>query len=238
MEIRLSPTAVGAWFIGSATVLTVLSLLVPGLSRLTGDTYLYGLVPLFNVGLESNIPTWYASATLLLCAGLLAFIAAARRRAGDRFARHWAVLAVIFAGLSLDEVATLHETLGDVLRLDVTGNTHGLFFYSWTIAGALFVVVVGLAYLNFLRQLPGRTRWLVLLAAAAYVGGALGLEMFNGTLNEAAGTTQTVAYALGTHIEEFMEMLGVALFAYALADYAAQHVGPVTLRFAADEPGG
>ena len=48
-----------------------------------GYEHLKGLVPLFYVDLESNLPTWYSSCALLLAAVLLAVVARAKWQQGD-----------------------------------------------------------------------------------------------------------------------------------------------------------
>jgi len=67
-----------------------------------------GFVPMFYVGNEQNVPTWYSSVTLLASASLFAVAARAEWRNG-RFAPYWLGLAVIFIALSIDEVASIHE---------------------------------------------------------------------------------------------------------------------------------
>ena len=47
----------------------------------------------------------------------------------------------------------------------------------WVIPALLAVTVFALVYLRFLFALPNRFRWLFILAAVLYVGGAAGLQM-------------------------------------------------------------
>ncbi|MDQ2913437.1 MAG: hypothetical protein M3T56_09295 [Chloroflexota bacterium] len=108
---------------------------------------------------EANVPTWNSSSVLLVCSGLLALIAYSTRHAQGRFARHWAVLAVIFLALSIDEEAALHE---GAIRLRDTFRLGGFFYYAWVIPGLIFVAVVGAAFLRFVLSLPPRTRALVI----------------------------------------------------------------------------
>src|SRR3982751_4790319 len=58
---------------------------------------------------ECNIPSWFSSCLLLVCALLLALIAAAQRQRPKAWFGHWLALALIFGFLSLDETAQLHE---------------------------------------------------------------------------------------------------------------------------------
>jgi hypothetical protein len=72
---------------------------------------------------------------------------------------------------------------------------------------------------------------LFVLAAALYVGGALGTEMVEAVYVEAHGRG-TLAREAICCVEELLEMLGVVVFAYALLDYLRKHVGTVEIGFA------
>lgn len=98
--IRLSPQRI-AW--GLALVIFALAFASAlGLwSRyfLNHDVVL-GLIRLFDLTGEGNIPTWYSSFILLLCALFLAIIGHAKKGHHDLYARHWQVLALIFLYLA------------------------------------------------------------------------------------------------------------------------------------------
>jgi hypothetical protein len=190
------------------------------------DTFIHA----FSFDEEANVPTWYSSSVLLVCSGLLALIAYSTRRAHGRFARHWAMLAVIFLALSVDEEAALHE---GAIRLRETFRVGGVFYYAWVIPGLIFVTVVAVAFLRFVLSLPRRTRVLFIASAAVFVSGALGFEMIGGARAEIYGKDNLVQDLLTT-VEELFEMAGAALFVYALLDYIRRHVGPVQIR-AGDE---
>jgi hypothetical protein len=197
-----------------------------------GHDRLMGFVPMFYVDDEMNVPTWYSSFGLGVSGMLLGLIAWVKfaRRGAYRF--HWAGLSGLFILLSMDEVATIHESAIDPLREAL--HAGGLLYYTWVIPGAAFVAIVGLTYLPFLFRLPRPTGWRFLLAGAVYVGGAIGLEMITGVVADAYGE-QTFAYVLVTTLEEFMEMLGVVIFIGALLEYLAVEVGEITVRFQSDD---
>ena len=129
----------------------------------------------------------------------------------------------------MDEVATIHELPIDPLRNAL--NAGGLLYFTWVIPGAIFVMIVGLSYLRFLGHLPSRTRNLFLIAAAVFVGGAIGVEMISGLQADRHGETN-FAYAMIITIEEAMEMLGVVIFIHAVADYLHRTVGELHIQFA------
>jgi hypothetical protein len=235
MEIRVSPPRLAGALMASATVLTVVYVLNRVGERVTRLAVFRFLGPVVSLETDSSLPTWYAALTLALCAGLLALIARAKFSARDKFLRHWAGLALLFTAMSVDEVARLHETLGEVLRVEVTGDLTGYFYHGWVILGIVFVAVVGLIYLPFVWRLPARTRWLVVAAGTVYVGGALGFELIAAkAAYDALGGLPDRTFVLVV-VQHYLEMLGVALFAYALADYAVQAVGPIAMRFVAGQ---
>ena len=173
------------------------------------------LIWLFDVSGDRNIPTWYASFSLLTCSLLILMIGLVHLHRQDRYTRHWIILSAIFLFLSIDEVAAIHERTTNLINVPKLG---GFLYYDWVVFGIIFVAIVGISYRRFLRDLPQDTKYLFLLAALLFVGGAIGVEMINariGYLSEA----ETVSYALMTAVEELFEMVGVATFVYALLRY-------------------
>jgi len=175
-----------------------------------------GLVRLFDLDQENNIPSWYSSSTLLLCAGLLTVIGLAKKQVGDFDARGWLGLAIIFVYLSVDEAASIHEMA--ILPLRSFFKTTGLLTYAWIIPGAILVLILSLMYLRFLLGLPVKTRVLFLVAATLYIGGALGVESLGGRYDYLYGD-QHLTYAMLVAWEESFEMLGILVFLYALSSY-------------------
>ncbi|CAN5130143.1 hypothetical protein BH10PSE9_BH10PSE9_10050 [soil metagenome] len=172
---------------------------------------------------ELTLPAWYSSALLLAAAFLLAVHAAAARNRGSP-SRSWWSLSAIFAYLSLDEASLIHERGMDLLPNTFTG----FFKLSWVIIAAPILVVVGLAYIPFLRRLPPRYAWRFILAGVVYVGGALGMEMVGGYLSSTRGMGKATYLAIT--IEEGMEMAGACLFISALMSLLAREAPVLTLR--------
>lgn len=162
-------------------------------------------VEALSLGFEVNVPTWYASSLLALCAAALA--TCAQRAARDRGA--WTALAAIFAALSLDEAIELHEHLGGLVR------GRGVLFFSWVIPAAIAVGVLGLAFLGFLARLEAIDRRRFVVAASLYVGGALLMELPLGWWTERHGDDGLV-YAMIDWVEETLELVGATFFLLAL----------------------
>lgn len=230
--IRIDPKLAGFFLAGAAALFTLLSLATVGLVSFVGHGGFVGsetLVQLFDTDLENNVPTWYASSTLLVAAALLGVIAVRKRTEREPYALHWAGLSVTFVALSLDEAAAIHSRASDAVRV-LFGELSGVLHYEWVVVGAALVTVLGLLYLPFLFHLPRRARWQILLAGGLFVGGSLGMEMVNGVLVEANGGTG-IWPRLGVLVEEALEMAGVAVFIFALLDYMERQRTDLVLRF-------
>ena len=178
-------------------------------------------IALFNLDREGNIPTLYSSVTLLLCAGLLAVIATARKRQKKREYIYWLGLAIIFLFLAVDDGAAIHENIIRPLRNAL--NTSGVLYFAWVIPYGIFVIAIGIIYLRFLFSLPVRFRNLIIFAGILFVGGALGFELIGGKWTELYGQ-ENVAYALITTCEQTLQMAGILVFIYALMSYISSNL--------------
>lgn len=188
-----------------------------------GHPTLYGLVDFFYVDMENNLPTAYQFLALLSCSLVIAVTP------HDQYVKHWKILAIIFAFLAFDEAASIHElTIQPMWRL--FGNLHGVWQPKWVIFGLAGVLVVGLYYLKFLFHLAPRERIQVILAAAIYVGGAVGVEMLTGLFVDSSDPTfkENLFYATMAHVEEGMEMFGILIF----IDFLFQRSGDIILETA------
>jgi hypothetical protein len=170
---------------------------------------------IFDVDEELNIPTWFSS-SLLLYAAFLLFVCASLNKVKFRvISWYWRFLSWIFIFLSMDEISGFHELA--IVPLRVRYALSGYWYNSWVIVGGLFVVTVALLFIPFLLSLPVKFFVIIVLAAGVYVGGAIGVEMWNGHYLNTQGFGPM--YTLLTHLEEGMEMLGVIIFIWALIEY-------------------
>ena len=174
-----------------------------------------GVVPLFSLSYEQNIPTFYSAVLLLACSLVLALIAAGARKNAERFVRSWWVLSAGFLYIAVDEVLEFHEELSKLYKLE------GALFFSWVIPAAVVVVLLGVAYVPFLRALPRSIALRFLLAGAIYVGGAVAMELPLGYWTAHHGT-DNLGYGLIDAFEEALEMIGLNLFLLTLLDHLAE----------------
>ncbi|MFS0514630.1 hypothetical protein ACEYW6_07885 [Nostoc sp. UIC 10607] len=170
---------------------------------------------LFSLDRELNIPAWYSAFSLLFCSGLLKAISVIKRK--DSYSSYWKTLYFIFVYLSLDEAFSFHEIL-IIPSVRQALNLNPIFFQTWVIPGAILVAVFAFKYLKFWLDLPHKTRYLFFIAAVVYVSGTLGMEMIGGLLIEYFGRRSFIT-STGIVIEEFLEMIGIVIFIYALITY-------------------
>ena len=187
----------------------------------------------FNLDNESNITTYFAGILLLLSSILLWLIAYIERERNSPFYRHWFGLSLVFAYISVDEVATLHERIARPVR-ELLG-AEGIFYFSWVIPAAVGLLLLGIVYARFLWHLQARWKALFSVAAALYVGGALGLELVGGwyvsEVGESFAYESSFTYELLVTVEETLEMAGAAFFIYSLLDYLSRRVDGVAFAF-------
>ncbi len=219
----INPFKIGIVLVGGVVTLLLLSAVVRFSSVPVFDAL--GLKRFLNVNAEGNLPTTFSGALLLTAAGLLFIATAVRPSQSTRFQRHWLGLGIIFTGLSIDELAGVHELFNSVgLLLEKLGwdaMFQGAFRWPWVVAGMVFVLAISIVYFRFLRALPIRTQVLFVGAAILFVSGAVAMEMVGAVLADRAEQAARRPFNLevAIHIEEGLEMLGVVLFIYALLDY-------------------
>jgi hypothetical protein len=256
--------AIYAKMIVRILIIAVLLITLAGLAArfalyMWGEVKFLEPLRLFDVGEERSIPTWFESVLFLFCSMLLAVVTLAKRQRNDRYSLHWGVLSIILLLLSLDEVASIHEAIGqqsERLLHYTTGLTpSGAIKFFWVVPGAIFVLIVLLAYLRFLADLPQTTRRLILFAGALFVLGALGIEMLTAQVvsssggianwiesasggivgRETASAIPTILKGLQTSVEEMFEMLGLTAFVYALLAYIRSYVEDISIRVRIDK---
>lgn len=225
MELKLAPISVLKFLGIIIGLLLTANLAVVVFREITGHDNVYGLVPMFDLNGEQNIPTLYATLSLLLCSVLLLSIGLRHKNTLTPWVA-WLLLSLIFALMALDELAALHERINNPIY--ESENLPSYFHFAWVIPYGIALVVVGLLYVPFLLRLPKTTRFLFITSGIIFVSGALGLELLEGNRIESHG--MDFKYFLLTTCEELLEMCGIALFIYALLDYSTKSFGQISLR--------
>ncbi|MGB5965086.1 MAG: hypothetical protein WBF77_02420 [Sulfurimonadaceae bacterium] len=187
-----------------------------------------GLIRMFNLNRENNIPTLYSCFQLMISAILLLVIAviAVRTKEKGHVYLYWIGLAMIFFFLSLDEMFGFHERTSMYVRNYF--NVTGLLYYAWVIPYGIVGGIFVLLYLRFLKQLPKRTMIMFIVSGTIYIIGAIGFEMFGGQEKELYG--DTFLYHVLYTFEELFEMLGIAIFIYSLLSYIVRDLDSFSVK--------
>lgn len=218
----ISPEAVRSFLLACTIALTALHLLAAWVHHGLGYDHALGFVPLFDLNLEANAPTWFSSA-LLLSAGITALLIASRTRL-HRW--HWMALGFVALLLSLDESAQIHELLSAALRSRLTLGGG----FSWTIVAIVSVlpVLFGAAlFYRFITDIPADTRRGLIAAGIVYVTGVVGVDTIAALAHDGSGGVILVT-ALNT-VEEVLEMVGIVMLIHALLTHLLRHTGPAGL---------
>ena len=226
MDIVLTPKQVTRFFALTVIFLTLAHLAGQFSTYVLGYDNIFGIIPMFSLNREENIPALYSTLSLLFCGLLLAIIAAGKNRKRAAYRYHWAGLAAIFIYLSMDEALSFHESSTRPLRSAL--NTEGALFYAWIIPYSIGLVLLLLIYIKFILNLPGKTRSLLLLAGIVFVAGAIGMELVAGPHDAQFGRDNPV-YSLYSTIEEVLEMSGIVIFIYALLSYITSDLNKIRI---------
>ncbi|MDX1521058.1 MAG: hypothetical protein R3264_05490 [Anaerolineae bacterium] len=205
-----------------AVALTLLSVLGHAAQFVYGRDSFSEYVRLFNLGGETNIPTWYTSICLFLCGILSGYISAIKKMAETRYALRWAGLSVLFLLLSMDAIAVIHDRTIETILLGLF-NLRGFFYFPWVILGWLLTGLLTILYYPLLLALPRRVLWLFVVSAGIYITGALVLEMYSAYLMDYHVQQILLRGAVAT-VQETAELTGLVIFIYALLWYIGAYV--------------
>ncbi len=188
-----------------------------------------GRIWMLDVEVESGFYTWF-STLLLAGAGLSCGIVALERwAAGDRLRFHWAILSVLFFALSADEACSVHEALSGPLTAGL--GTSGWLHFAWVIPAG-FACAAGLVfYAPFIMSFPGHLRFWLIASAAAFLTGAIGMEMAAGALGAASDEVlKSGSYRLLATLEEALEGGAVILFIGVILAFRSATSDTIRLR--------
>jgi hypothetical protein len=183
-------------------------LAIQSIKLLTGRPFMLGLVPMFDLDAEANVPAFF-QAQGLVAVGVATLIAAKHERmAGNPQAPRWTALALGFFYLGVDEAAMLHDRLGTAFQHAMRwAPDHADWIVPMFVIAAAFAVWMA----PLVRSVPRQTAVDFALAGAVYLGGAVGIELVGRTAALANGY-DSVSYVMSVAGEEGLEMLGIVLF--------------------------
>lgn len=174
---------------------------------------------LFELNTEANVPTWFSAAQIAFAALLAWGCASLHRSRGLGGTASWRLVAGALLFVSVDEVAQFHEQISYQVRQSL--DTDGLLRFAWVIPYGGAVVVLAVLLLGWWRSLPSATRRMLVICAAMFVVGALGLELVEGAYESWRG--KDFGLRALTVVEEALEMFAVA----ALVGVFLRHLSQV-----------
>ncbi|HEX9784282.1 MAG TPA: hypothetical protein VGA56_16335 [Opitutaceae bacterium] len=197
------------WFVLCGIVLA--GAVVAIVHVLNDQERLRGLFDLLHLDLEWTVPAFFSSALMFATACLTAVHSVVSRETfGKRWRGRWIVLSAGFVYLAFDESVSVHEFIGGPL-LRLFPFLEGIFTFVWVVVAIPVVVSLAFYFWPMMRDMPAvhRRRWIV--AAAVYVGGAVGIESLSGVVVGATGE-RGLLYQMIVVVEEGMEMIALWLF--------------------------
>ena len=174
---------------------------------------------LFNMTREDGLPSVFAVIQTFVIALVAWAIYLTDKFRGNpqkpTFA--WALIAIFFTYMALDDGAMIHERIGTVYKN--SGHDKTLLTYGWHFAVAPAFAIAGLLMFFFLWKYSQRKILrLVLILALSCLAIAMSMDFIEGIedgyaiIQSISGTdTKTIAH-FSKSIEEFLEMIGMSLF--------------------------
>jgi hypothetical protein len=229
-SISLYPGSIARVLWTTASLLVFASIAGDLTTYFTGHDHVYGLIPLFCLNAEQNIPTFFSALLLLFASLLLAVITMLEKKRWSVPVLYWATLSFGFFLMAADELLCLHEKTQGLMRTLLGDGALGVFYFAWVIPGLVLVLGVSIFFLKFLLGLPLKTRISFIAAAVLYVGGCIGFELVGGHYAESHGQNNLI-FGVMTTVEESLEMAGIIVFIRGLLAHIADNYKEVRFLF-------
>ncbi|MFH0953882.1 MAG: hypothetical protein V1873_06100 [Verrucomicrobiota bacterium] len=180
---------------------------------------------MFDLDAEGNVPSWFSS-TLLFLVGLIFFCTAHRTAPGARPSRLFlGAAALLFAYLSVDEAAAVHEHItwvfDDVPWVPKLRGGHAVWLLLYLGAGAVALIASRRQLLAMLKQYRRETIMMA-VGIALYAGAAAGLEVVKYQVMPA--NPSLLQNVVEVALEESAEMLGASITLCGAALFAFQRL--------------
>lgn len=184
---------------------------------------------MLDVEVESGVYTWFSTLLLAAAALVCGIVALEKQAAGDRLRFHWSLIALVFLALSADEACSMHEAISG--RLTAGLDTSGALHFAWVIPAGLASAAGLVFFIPFIRAFPARLRSWLVVSAAAFLAGAIGMEMAAGAIGaESEAVLRSGTYRLLATLEEALEGGAVILFIDIILAYRATMSETIGLR--------
>lgn len=209
----------------------------------------------FNITREDGVANFFSSFQMLAVAGVLLLITLVVRDrnqgSGTRPVWGWGLITVLFFYMGVDDATKLHERLGTIFSVVVTGaddqpnpgflgQLYEVFpSYTWQLVFGPIVAAAGLFVVIFLlRHLPALYLKSLVLVAMGLFAMAVGMDFVEGMENhfmdgvaDVFSTFPDRVEHFSKSIEEFLEMAGTTIFLFVFLK-TLMHITPsITFEF-------
>lgn len=178
-----------------------------------GHGRLFGLIELFDLNAEENIPTLFSTLLLLINGGLFLVLWKSKQNVIHN-QWIWLFAAIILFYLAVDEYSEIHEKFSRPFH--ELFHTTGLLYYAWVIPYSFLVILFAVFFIPVWWKMQKKVRLFFAASGFLYVAGAIGMEMLGGREYEKMGDMLTYKCALLAGVEESLEMGGMILLSYTL----------------------
>ena len=226
IAIRVNTKIIFRVMVFAVAALTFMYIVSQGARFFTSHQKIYGLISLFDLNGEGNIPAFYSSLQLLLAGILFTVIFYEKKIKADRYRWHWLGLSLIFFFLAMDEACSIHEMLVSPTRKLI--HPSGFLYFAWIIPYMFILLIVAGLYLGFLKNLPRKYILLFGLSAFVYLSGAVGVELLEGRYVEIFGENN-IEFSMYVAAEEVLELVGILLLVWTQIKYIKETTGIVQL---------
>jgi len=210
------------------------------------------LQQLFNLAREGSLGSWFSSTQLLLTGAVLwlLFVRFLNDSSTPVFKKYaWALIALFFTFMAIDDAAAIHETIGSTYE-DIVSNAdeakdvmggeilQSYPSYPWqVILGPVFLLMGLFIFIFIWAEVSLRSMRLLLIAALGCYAIAVGLDYVEGvyggykTIIVTTGLDYDSVMHISKVIEEFLEMLGTTFFLVLFIKHLAMHTESIEFKF-------
>ena len=189
------------------------------------DRPFWKLTTFLDLNGESNLPTWYSSIQWFGAAALLGIFTQRNFRLSQSKSWLLVVLPLVFLALSLDEVARIHEWLGQKSDKFVLGASRETTMFS---KPGIWMFAIGVPFLTFFAGLIRSVQAYFKRASGAFVKinlgiaimltGAIGIEILSNFV-----TPNSVYSVIQVFSEELCEMVGATVVLWGSYELLCRH---------------
>lgn len=223
---ELRPGTIARALLAGVAALIAAYALTGILAQATQNARLFGLVRMFDLDGERNIPALYSTCLFLLC-GILFLLVGRATVATNTPAWAWWLLGAVFLLFGVDEFVGIHEELTEPVRNAF--KLSGVFYYAWVVPYAIAGVILALFLIRTFIELPAGLKGWFIVSGALLVVGTIAFEMIGGWLFEASGRQRGLLNAVLVAVEETCEMAGLIVLIYALLRLLGERFGGFSL---------